>query len=153
MSIQSWFSRSLGRVREGTKAHLVSSAELLDFTGDVLHAMREATDDECEALFVEHVSRTCGGTVDWREQPQDIADTLAEFLSADEASLIQASTFNDRTGPPQAIQGFDESLKGSPRGVRALESFGDFYIVLVLPRHLLPRFDEINQHWIAAGGP
>lgn len=149
MSIQSWFSRSMGRVREGTKAHLVDTAELLNCSDGVLHAMRGATDAGCEALFVDHLSRTCGGTADWKEHPQDIAETLVAFLSADEADLIRHLMVDDRTKPAQAVQRFDELLSSSTKGVRALESFGDFYIVVVVPRHLLPRFDEVNKHWIA----
>lgn len=149
MSIPAWFARSVGRVREGTKVHLVMTAELVSCSNDVLHAMRGATDEECETLLVDHISKTCGGTADWKEHPHDIAETLAEFLSADEADLLRRLALDERTKPAQAVQRFDALLTHSPKGVRALESFGDFYIVLVVPRPLLPRFDEVNKHWIA----
>jgi hypothetical protein len=149
MSIPSWFSRSVGRVREGTKAHLVLTAELLNGSAGMLHTMRGATDEACEALLVDHVSQTCGGTVDWKEHPQDIAKVLAAFLSADDADRIRKTTLDERMKPPHAVHTFDRLLSGASHGVRAMDMLGDFYIVLVVPRDLLPRFDEINKHWIA----
>lgn len=149
MSIPTWFTRSVGRVREGTKAHIVRTAELLNCSAEVLHTMQDATDEVCEALLVEDVSRTCGGIADWKEHPQDIARVLAAFLGAEEADRIRSATLDERTTPPKAVQTFDRLLSGSTHGVRALDTFGDFYIVLAVSRDLLPRFDEINKHWIA----
>lgn len=150
MGISSWLSRSVGRTREGTKAHLVGTAELLNCSAEVLHTMRGANDEECEALLIGHISRTCGGTVDWREHPQDIAAMLTGFLGKDDAALLASSpVLGGDTRPPQAVQSFDDQLSGSALGVRALESFGDSYIVLVVSRHLLARFDDINKHWLA----
>lgn len=150
MSTSYWFSRSLGRTREGTKAHLVGTAELLNCPAEMLHTMREADDETCEALLVEHISLTCGGTADWREHPQDVAEMLARFLGSEEAGLLANSpALDDETRPPQAVQAFDAVLSGSALAVRALETYGDFYIVLIVSRHLLPRFDEVNKHWLA----
>lgn len=149
MNIPSWFSRSVGRVREGTKIHLVLTAELLGGSAEMLQNMRDATDEACEALLVEQVSHTCGGAVDWKEHPQDIAQMLAAFLGAEEAARIQNATLDARSKPPQAAQAFDQLLSSSTKGVRALDTFGDFYIVLLVSREQLPRFDAINKHWLA----
>lgn len=149
MSIPSWFSRSVGRVREGTKIHLVLTAELLNCSAEVLHIMRGATDEACEALLVDHVSQTCGGAVDWKEHPHDVAQMVAAFLTAEQADRIKGATLDGQLKPPQAVHTLDRLLADAAQGVRALDTFGDFYIVLVLSRDLLPRFDEINKHWIA----
>ena len=149
MSIPSWFSRSVGRVREGTKAHLVLTAELLNGSAGMLHTMRGATDEACEALLVDHVSQTCGGAVDWKEHPHDIAQMVAAFLTTEQADRIQRATLDGQLKPPQAVHTLDRLLADSTQGVRALDTFGDFYIVLVLSRDLLPRFDDVNKHWIA----
>lgn len=149
MSIPSWFSRSVGRVREGTKAHLVLTAELLSGSAEMLHAMRDATDEACETLLVDHVSQTCGGTVNWKEHPQDIAQVLAAFLGAAEAQQLMGAALDARMKPPHAVHTFDRMLSDSAKGVRALDTFGDFYIVLVVSRDVLPRFDAINKHWLA----
>jgi hypothetical protein len=150
MSFGSWLSRSIGRTREGTKAHLVLTAELLEIGEGVLLAMRSATDDECESMLIEHVTSNCGGTADGREHPSDIIDMLIAFLPPDAADLLRAASIPDGARPPAAVWQMDEHLSGSRMGVRALDSFGDNYIVMVVPRELLQRFDVINKYWLAA---
>ena len=150
MSFRSWFTRSLGRTREGTKAHLLATAELLGCSKEVLLAMHQADDERCEELLVEHISIACGGTADWKEHHQDIMATLAEFLTPDDVANLRAANIADAERPPEALLKMDKALAQSVNGIRGLESFGDFYIVLVMRRDLLPRFDEVNRHWLAA---
>ena len=149
MSIRSWLCRSIGRTREGTKAHLLTTAEILDCSEDVLSAMHGADDERCEAMLVDHVSRTCGGTADWKEHPKDVMETLAPFLSPEESHILQKADIDDLTRPPEAIRHLDNLLSQTAKGVRALDTFGDFYILVVMPRSQLGRFDEVNKYWLA----
>jgi hypothetical protein len=149
MSMRTWLSRSIGRTREGTKQHLVGTAELLGCGPAVLSAMRQANDEQCEAMLVDHVEKTCGGTADWREHTKDVAETICAFLAPEEAALLQHLSLDDHARPHEAAAQLDKLLAGTAKGVRALDTFGDFYILVVVPRTLLAQFDDINKYWLA----
>ena len=44
---------------------------------------------------------------------------------------------------------FDAHLATTGRAVRALDSFGDFIIVVLVPRERLAAFDAANEYWSA----
>ena len=117
MSMRTWLSRSIGRTREGTKQHLVGTAELLGCGPAVLSAMRQANDEQCEAMLVNHVEKTCGGTADWREHTKDVAETICAFLAPEEAALLQHLSLDDHARPHEAAAQLDKLLAGIERSV------------------------------------
>jgi hypothetical protein len=49
--------------------------------------------------------------------------------------------------PPVIARSLDACFATSPRALRTLESFGDNYIVLLVPRAKLSQFDHASRFW------
>lgn len=141
--------RFLGRVFTNPKTHLLGIAEILGFPEELRHRMRKATEDECEALLLSQVESSIGGTVDWRGTPKDIYDVLSPCLTEAERALLPSLPSVGEQPPTKVIATLDLQLQGAPRALRALESFGDFIIILLVPRGSLTRFDQLARHWLA----
>jgi hypothetical protein len=139
----------LARLFTGTKAHLIQIAPIFDGSLDVLTRMRAANEEECEAVFLSLVEGRCGGRVDWRGSAADIYEALEPCLSSDERRYLP-SVESIQLGPPaRVVQMLDSYLAQAPRALRALDSLGDFIIVLLVPRDRLSEFDHATRFWAA----
>ncbi|WP_216966649.1 hypothetical protein [Lysobacter sp. MMG2] len=139
----------IGRLFSNPKAHLLSVAAALDFPDDVQRQMRKAGDEECEAILLAQVEGRHGGPVDWRGTAEDIYQTLDPCLTSSERALMPALSELQAQPPAQIAAAVDAYLLPGPRALRALESFGDFVIVLLVPRHKLEAFDRSVGSWLA----
>jgi hypothetical protein len=141
--------RYFGRLFTGTKAHLVQIARILDFPADAVQLMRGANDEECEATFLSHVAGRWGGPVDWRGGASDIYEVLEPCLSHDERRHLPPVNDVQAASPAQVVEVLDGHLRHAPRSLRALDSLGDFVIVLLVPRDRLAEFDHAARFWAA----
>ena len=148
MSIRNWVRRSFGRMLSGTKAHLVGIAALLELPAPVLEKMRSATDDECEALLIEHVEGRHGGIADWRATLEQILETIEPCLTPEERTVLQGVRAASSKGVAEAIHLLDGRLSSPLRALRAIESFGDSYIVVLVPRGKIDEFDRTSRYWL-----
>jgi hypothetical protein len=148
MSFKDWLQRSWGRMRE-SKKHLLATARLLDLDPSVIDRMERSGRDECEAILVEQVEAHHGGTVDWRATLDDVVETIDSVLTPGERAALAVAHDTAPTSLEEAVQLLDRKLINCHRGLRALESFGDNLIVLLVPRPNLAPFDDANRHWMA----
>jgi hypothetical protein len=139
----------IGRLFSNSKAHLLSIASILEFPDDVQRQMRKATDEECEAILLSQADGRHGGPVDWRGTPEDIYEVLSPCLTDTERRLLPPLSDLPAQPPAQVVASLDVHLLQGPRALRALESFGDFVIVLLVPRQQIPEFDESVGVWLA----
>ncbi len=139
----------LGRLFTGTKAHLIQIARILDFPTDALQRMRAVNDEECEAIFLSQVEGRCGGPVDWRGRPPDIYDILEPCLSSDERRYLPPVDSIQPEPPARVVKVLDSHINQARRALRALDSLGDFIIVLLVPRDRLSEFDHAARYWAA----
>jgi len=139
----------LGRLLTKAKTHLLSVAEILGFPEDVQHQMRRANDEECEALLLSQAEGRHGGPVDWRGTPEDVYAVLGPCLTEEERALFPPISALSSRRPPEVFAELDEHFRKGPRALRSLESFGDFSIVLLIPRHRVEEFDRSVGPWLA----
>lgn len=149
MSFISWLRRSIGRTYTGTKAHLIETARLLDFSDDTVERMTKVGDEECEAIFLEKIAETHGGAADWRAEPTEVLEVIEPLLTTEERGLLATIQFEEEQRPGETVKKLDAHLATTGRAVRALDSFGDFIIVVLVPRERLAAFDAANEYWSA----
>jgi len=138
-----------GRLLKGTRSHLIEIARLLDFPLDLVQRMRTVKDEESEALFLAHIEGKCGGPVDWRGGASDIYEVLEGCLSDEERGILSTSEPPERLPPAQIVKWLDSHLTKTKHALRALDSLGDFIIVLVVPRERVSEFDHAARYWKA----
>jgi hypothetical protein len=148
MTLTSWFANSVGRVREGTKKHLVDTLRLLQGDSEVIQTMRIVDDEECERLFLESISKTNGSAVDFRAKSFEVIEVLTQFLRIEEIENIEKQKQLISTRPAEIAKELNTIIGNDYGSIRALDSFGDSVIVLYVSREQLPRFDEINRYWL-----
>lgn len=137
----------LGRLLRSTKTHPIEIAPMLNLPAQATQRMRGVNDEECEAILLSEIEGRCGGAVDWRARPTDIYDVLEPCLTEEERRCLPPMG-SIQPGPPLAIvKSLDARLADAPRALRTLESFGDSYIVLLVPRVKLPEFDHVTRFW------
>lgn len=138
-----------GRLLKGTRSHLIEIAGLLDFPPELVQRMRTLKGEECEALFLAQIEGKFGGLVDWREGASHIHEVLEGCISDEERGIL--STVKPPEGlPPEAIvQWLDGHLTSTGHALRALDSLGDFIIVLAVPRARVSEFDHAARYWKA----
>jgi hypothetical protein len=111
--------------------------------------MRAIGGEECEAIFLSQVEGRWGGPVDWRGGASDIYDALEHCLSSDERHLLPPVDEIQAAPPARVVEVLDGHLRQAPRALRALDSLGDFLIVLLVPRRRLSEFDHAARFWAA----
>lgn len=147
MTFSAWLGRSLGRAMANPRTHLIDTAALLGFGQEAVQRMKAADDEECELIFSAELQVKCGRTVDWRAKPTEVRDAVLRYLPVDEQVLLQRITLDPSLPPPKAVQVLESSLLKTSFALRIMESFGDFYFVLVLPRAIESTFDAANLYW------
>jgi len=98
-------------------------------------------------MLVEEVEARHGGTVDWRATLDDIIGAIESVLTPDERAAL-TSVDATPTSLGDAMRLLDRRLIKCQRGLRALDSFGDNVIVVLVPRPSLASFDDVNRHWM-----
>lgn len=73
--------------------------------------------------------------------------SLGRMLTSTKAHLLQSPRCS-ATGVVETIHQLDASLRPPQRALRAIESFGDSYILLLVPRDKLDEFDRTCRHWL-----
>ena len=138
MSFKSWLQRSWRRMRESNKKHLLATARLLGLDPPVIERMERSGEDEAHH----------GGTVDSRATLDDVVATIDSVLTPDERAAL--TSVHDATPTPleDAVKLLDHKLIKCQRGLRALDSFGDSVVVILVPRPNLASFDDANRHWM-----
>ncbi|WP_155844894.1 hypothetical protein [Arenimonas oryziterrae] len=139
----------LGRLFSNSKAHLLSVAAILQFPDDVQRQMRKANDEECESILLSQAEGRHGGPVDWRGTAEDVYAVVSPCLADAERALMPPLSGLPAQSPAQIVAALDAHLLQGPRALRALESFGDFVIVLLVPRQKLQEFDDSVGSWLA----
>jgi hypothetical protein len=147
--MRKYFGRLFGEITRGSARHLLDIAPLLGFSAAELSRLSGVKGDAREALFLSLIERRHGGTVDWRGTPHDIYDVLLPCLTAEERARLPDVASVETAPPAQVVQTLSAHFANAPRTLRAMESFGDFIIVLLLPRERVAEFDRVAANWIA----
>ncbi|WP_230969746.1 hypothetical protein [Nitrogeniibacter aestuarii] len=148
MSFVSWLKRSFGRTAEGTKAHLVGTAQLLGADAIILERMKNASDEESEQILFESIEGRHGTVVDWKASLEDILENL-EYLSDQERdALMRASASLAKQRIYEVPRQLTELLQPPLRALRIVETFGDSYFIFLVPPQLVEAFDRTNKHWL-----
>ena len=124
-------------------------APLLGFSDAEIKRLTDLEPEAREAEFLSILEHRHGGTVDWRGTPEDVYEILSQCVAADECGRLPDVGTIQRQPPARIVQALDSYLGSSSRALRAIESFGDFVIVLLVPRERVAEFDRIARHWIA----
>jgi hypothetical protein len=144
-----FFGRVGGALVRGRSQHLMDIAPLLGFSHAEMKRLAGLEPEAREAEFLSIIEHRHGGPVDWRGTPEDIYEILLPCLAADERGHLPDVGTIQRQPPARVVQALDSHLGRSSRALRAIESFGDFFIVLLVPRERVAEFDRIARHWIA----
>jgi hypothetical protein len=142
-----WLKRSFGRTAEGTRAHLVGTAELFGVDPAILERMKVSSDEEGERLLIESIEGRHGTIADWKASLASIVEDLTCLTEEERAILIAvpAALANERIYKiPREITGL---LHPPLRTLRIVETFGDAYFVFLVPSQLVEAFDHINRNW------
>lgn len=135
-------------MREGSKSHLVATGRLLEFDEALIGKMVALDDESCEALFVKSIESVCGGAVDWRANTGEVIEVVRPFLAQSEQNLLSMLNSGAQKMPLESVHDLNELLVGALHSIRALDTFGDFVIIVVVKNTLLRDFDEINKYWV-----
>jgi hypothetical protein len=137
----------LGRLLRSMKTHLIEIAPILDLPTDAVQRMRCVNFERCEAILVAEIEGRCGGVVDGRAPPGEIYDVLEPCLTEEERGCLPPLDGVQSGPPPVIAKSLDACFASAPRALRMLESFGDNYIVLLVPRARLSEFDHASRFW------
>jgi hypothetical protein len=129
--------------------HLIESSKLLKFDNATIERMNSANDEDCEAIFLKKISLGYGGAVDWRAKSREVIETIDHFLTPEERSRLSTIRLNTSLSPPAIVKAVGDWIGDNRVGARTLDSFGDFFFVLLIPKELLAAFDKINRHWLS----
>ncbi len=144
-----YFGRLFGALLRGRSQHLMDIAPLLGFSADDTKRLVDLEPEAREAEFLSIIQARFGGPVDWRGTPQDIYEVVSPCLTVEERSRLPDVQAVERRPPARVVEALDSRLGSSSRALRAIESFGDFVIVLLVPRERVAEFDRLARHWIA----
>ena len=137
----------LGRLLRSMKTHLIEIAPILNLPTDAIQRMHGVNYEQCEAILLSEIEERCGGAVDGRAPLSEIYEVLEPCLTEEEQGCLPPMD-SIRSGPPPAIvRSLDACFANAPRALRTLESFGDNYIVLLVPRAKLSEFDHAARFW------
>ena len=140
MNIRIWLERGFGRVREGTRRHLIESAKLLDFEPGMVDQLVSATDEQCELLFINRIEEACGGVVDWRSSSAEVVDVIQPFLNSNERTALDTLALSHSARPAEVARQIDIALRQERVGVRAMDTFGDSIIIVAVQKKTLKEF-------------
>ena len=143
-------NRFLGRLFTGTTTHLIQIAALLDFSDEGFSRMGTAEPEECEAIFLREIKGRSGGPLDWRGSAADIYKILNECTTDRERRYLPLPEAVQGDEPAEIVACLDAHLEQAPRALRAMDSFGDFIIVLLIPRDRLSAFEHAARYWLAS---
>jgi hypothetical protein len=143
-----WFRRSLGRVREGAKHHLINSGRVLNFDTKMIDQMLLLSDEDCEAIFLRQIEGSRGGAIDWRAKSEEIIEITKPFLAPEEQLLLAGLDIDYSWRPAEIIKHLDKLLIGQRHAIRALDTFGDAIFVVVIDKESEAVFDEVNRYWL-----
>lgn len=153
MSILHGFFRYLRRVTNDSKRHLIGIGHVLGFPASVLDEMRRTGDvDAAEARFLDAIDGRYGGVVDWRADAGAVLAVVAPLLPPPALERLPPVQVLPEEGPGQVVETLEVCLTDTPHALRVLDGFGDFLIVLCVPRDRLPAFDEAAGPWLASPG-
>jgi hypothetical protein len=147
MSFVGWLKRSFSRTAEGAKAHLVSTAQLFGVDPVVIERMKSASDEESERLLIDSIQGRHGAVVDWKASLAEILEELSCLTEEEREMLgnVEASLATQRI---YKVSSQITGLLDTPmRALRIVETFGDAYIVFLVPPPLVEEFDRVNMHW------
>jgi len=148
MTFRDWLKRSFGRIVNGTKIHLIDIAKLLDIPAPVVDRMRSRPDEECESILLEQIESRHGGVVDWRARLVDILEAVDSCVTPEERKALHTNDGAVTTGFAEELHLLDSRLIPPMRALRAIESLGDAYIVVLVPRGKLSAFDQAARYWL-----
>ncbi|WP_230970805.1 hypothetical protein [Nitrogeniibacter aestuarii] len=147
MSFLNWLKRTIGRAAEGNRTHLIGSAELFAVDPEVLDRMKASSDEESERLLIESLEGQHAAVVDWKASLSDVLEELTCLTDQERAVLVSApAPLTDKRIYSVSHQ-ITDLLHPPLRALRIVETFGDAYIVFLVPPQLIEAFDDTNRHW------
>ncbi|WP_434515925.1 hypothetical protein AB6Q56_04430 [Dechloromonas sp. ARDL1] len=147
MPFVSWLKRSFGRAAEGTKAHLVGTAQLFGADAILLERMKSASNEESERLLFESIDGRHGAEVDWRASLEDILENLECLSDQERDALTKVPAKLAKQRIYEVPRQLTELLQPPLRALRIVETFGDSYFIFLVPPQLVEAFDRTNKHW------
>jgi hypothetical protein len=147
--MRKYFGRLFGAMTRGSSQHLLDIARLLGLSDSEMSQLSGVSGDAREELFLSLIEGRHGGPVDWRGTAEDIYEVVLSCLTSEERTCLPDVTSIQAAPPARIVEALSSRLVSAPRTLRAIESFGDFIIVLLLPRERVADFDRIAKAWIA----
>jgi hypothetical protein len=105
---------------------------------------------QCEEAFLRAIQGKHGCTVDWKARPEEIRESLGECMNPEEIALFRTIPIaNERTASGTVLK-LTKALQGTPmpRSLVLLESFGDFVIVLLVPKAQKENIEALANGWL-----
>ena len=147
MSFLNWLKRSIGRTVEGTRAHLIGTAELFAVAPAIVDRMKASSDEECERLLIESLEGRHGAVVDWKASLANVLEELTCLTEQERAVLVSAPPPLAGQRIYKAPRQITDLLHRPLRALRIVETFGDAYFIFLVPPQLVEAFDGTNRHW------
>lgn len=128
-----------------SKNRLPTEMALLGAPERLVAEVRQMSDLKQEEAFLSFVEGKHACVLDWKAQPEDIHAELQPLLSSEERRLLPAAEQlpADHAGTIAALR---HALSASDRRLVHTESYGDFSVLVLVPK-------EKEQEFIAVVGP
>jgi hypothetical protein len=105
--------------------------------------------DAREAKFRKIIEGGHGGSVDWNSLPDEVYEVIFACLSPEEQERFPDVSTLPAGKPEKVVESLASNYTSGPRAIRAIETFGDDIIVLMVPRDRVPEFDRTAKYWLA----
>src|SRR5262245_10711708 len=129
----SFWARMWQGISGQAKKRLPKQMELLGAPLELVEKARKAPEETQEGLFLDFTDGRHACALDWKATPADVVEGLLPLLSDDEKKLV-ASLEDLPRERDDAIAKIRSQLAAGPRTLVHTESFGDFSILIVVPK-------------------
>jgi hypothetical protein len=136
--------------KNGCKQHLLDIGSILPLPADVLRTMEQVDFERSEAAFLMAIHGKHGCTVDWSAKADDIREALVECMTPDEFACLQAVHIPEKQTASHLVKRLAAELDAllPERSLVALESFGDFVILLLVRKSEKDRLKKLANGWL-----
>ena len=112
--------------------------------------MADADSEQCEAAFLKAIHGQHGCTVDWKARLPEVKEELSECMTSDEVAVLQRIAVPEEPTASRIVTRLANSLEAAlnERSLVPLESFGDFAILLLVPKSQKSRIEELANGWL-----
>ena len=130
-----------------SRKRLPREMALLGAPEDLVSEVRRMSDVEQEEAFLRFVEGKHACVLDWKAQREDIYAGLEPLLSPDETRLLPPAE-QLPADPAGTIAALRQALSASGRRLVHTESYGDFSVLVLVPKDKEQEFIESVAPWL-----